>query len=333
MTASESEDESIMMHASRSAPAFAPTSSAPRTLWSGIARLLARRPLLAYVVLAFAGTWPLVALMALGQGEHGLGLLPIAIPDGADFLLAQFSAYTGPLLAAVLVTAATTGRVGLRQMRSRIFRWRVSAGWYLVALLAPLAIWLAAYSAVLGGAPLVALAENPALLLSTFLPFVILGLLMPSLGEEPGWRGFALPLLQSQHGPLLGTVLLGVIHGLWHLPMFFTPNLGPFTLTTFGTFLLTAVTASFLYTVVFNRTGGSVLLAMVLHGAGNAATGVMNRLVPEELPLDGWVGALVNGGWLNVIAFGAVALLLIVLTRGRLGYDLDRPAVRSSTGR
>ncbi len=314
------------MHPSRSASASPTTSRAPDTPWSGVARLLARRPLVGYFALAFVGTWAILVPMSLGRGEHGLGLLPVAVPGGVDFLLAQLAAYTGPLLAAVLVTTATDGRAGLRQLRRRIGRWRVGARWYLVALLAPLAIWLAAYSAVLGGAPLVALAHQPVLLVTTFLPFVLLGLILPSLGEEPGWRGFALPRLQRRHGPVLGTALLGVLHSLWHLPMFFTPNLGPFTLTTLVTFTLTAVAATFLYTWVFNNTGGSVLLAMLLHGASNAASGLMNRLVPNELPLDGWARVLVEGGWLNALAFGAAALLLVALTRGRLAHPADPPA-------
>lgn len=311
------------MDESQPAPASRSTSRASDTLWSGAARILARRPLLSYFVLSFAGTWPIVALMALGRSEHGLGILPVAVPSGPDFLLAQLSAYTGPLLAAILVTAATDGRKGLRELRGRIGRWRVGAGWYLVAILAPLAIWLIAYGAALGGAPIAALADQPMLLLTTFLPFVLIGLLMPSLGEEPGWRGFALPRLQARHGPIVGTAILGTLHGLWHLPMFFTPNLGPFTLTTFVAFMLTAVAAAYLYTWVFNGTGGSVLLVMFLHGASNAASGLMNRLVPADLSPGGWLGTLVEGGWLNVLAFGAVALLLIAATRGQLG---NRPA-------
>src|SRR5215217_2290712 len=153
---------------------------------SSLAAWIARHPLTAYFALAFLGTWLVLAPLPLGRSEHGLGLLPLAVPGGADFLLAQLSTFTGPLLAAVLVTAATEGREGLRQLRRRILRWRVGVQWYLVALLAPLAIF----------------AQQPALLLTGFLPYVLLFFFLPSLGEEPGWRGFALPRLQAHHGPL-----------------------------------------------------------------------------------------------------------------------------------
>ena len=287
---------------------------------SSLKRFIIRQPLRAYFALAFVGSWIPLAPLALGRSEHGLGLLPVALPEEAGLLLALFAAYTGPLLAAILVTLAADGREGLRQFRRRITHWRVSPRWYLVALLVPLAIWLAAYSTVLAGAPLAELARNPTALVTSFLPLMLFGLIMPSMGEEPGWRGFALPRLQQLHGPLLGSLVLGVMHTIWHLPMFFTQNLGPFTATTFASFVLTGVAATFIYTWMFNNTGGSVLLAILLHAAGNAAAGLMNELIAAELPLDGWLGTLDQGGWIGAIAFVVVALVLVTVTRGRLGY-------------
>jgi membrane protease YdiL (CAAX protease family) len=263
--------------------------------------------------------------LALTRGPYGLNLLPATVPEGVDFLLVQLSAYTGPLLAAVLVTGVAAGRRGVRDLLRPIGWWRVGPRWYLVALLAPLLIWLTAYSAVLAGAPLLTLIREWSLLLTTFLPLVVIGLLLPSLGEEPGWRGFALPRLQRRRGPLAATLILGALHGLWHLPAFFTAALGPFTATTFVTFMLTAVAGTFLYTWVYNGARGSLLLVMLLHASSNAASGLMNRLVPADLPLGEPLRTLVNDGWLNVVAFGAAALLLVVATRGRLAYVPERP--------
>jgi membrane protease YdiL (CAAX protease family) len=298
---------------------------------SSLAGLIARSPLAAYFILAFAGTWLIAGPLALTSGPYGLNLLPVTVPEGVDFLLVQLSAYTGPLLAAILVTAATEGRAGLRQLRRRIGQWRVGVHWYLIALFGPLLIWLVSYGAVLAGAPLLTLAGQPALLLTTFLPFVLLGLLLPSLGEEPGWRGFALPRLQLRYGPLMGSVILGGLHGLWHLPAFFTAAIGPFTPERAVSFLLTAVAVTLLFTWLFNNTGGSVLLAMLLHAANNAASGLMNRLVPRDLSLGEPLRTLVEGGWLNVVALGLVALLLVAFTRGRLSYPPDRPALPASS--
>jgi uncharacterized protein len=285
-----------------------------------VAGWLSRHPLAAYFTLAFLGTWLIIVPMGLGQGEHGLGILPFEVPSGVDFLLVQLSAYTGPLLAAVLVTATLDGRGGLRALRRRIGQWRVGGRWYLVATLVPLSTWLAAYGFALGGDPVTALADDWSLLLTTYLPLVVIGLVLPSLGEEPGWRGFALPRLQAQRGPLAGTLILGVIHGVWHLPAFFTAALGPFTAVTIVTFMLTAVAGTFLYTWLFNNAMGSIFIVMVLHAAMNAGSGLLNQLVPEGATYSGWTRLLVEDGWVNVIAFGAVALVLLIGTHGRLGY-------------
>lgn len=302
--------------ATNSTRVSSPVSAQP----TGLSAWIARQPLTAYFLLALLGTWIIVWPVALAGGEYGLGVLPFTVPEGVDFLLVQLSAYTGPLLAAFLVTRAVDGRPGTHALRRRIVQWRVGVRWYAVAIFLPLLIWLAAYGAALTGDPLAALADDPALLLTTFLPFVLIGLILPSLGEETGWRGFALPRLQALHGPLVGTLILGAFHGAWHLPAFWTGALGGFSVIKLVTFVLTAIAATFIYTWVFNHTGGSILLAMVLHASGNAASGLLNELVPEDDTYSGWTAMLVDDGWVNVIAFGAVAIALVVLTRGRLGY-------------
>jgi uncharacterized protein len=286
---------------------ISPTSSA-----------LARRPLLSYFLLAFLGTWLVFIPLLLGQ--DGIGLLPYHLPEPVFVLLFFGSTFTGPLLAALLVTRQESGRQGVRQLLRRIFLWRVGIQWYIVALFIFLAIWLVAYSLVFRGAPLANLFQNPQLLLSVFLPNVIVGLFLPSLGEEPGWRGFALPRLQALHGPLIGTLILGFLHSFWHLPAFFTPLLGPFTLSRFLAFLLTGIAGSFFYTWIFNNTRASILLAMLVHGSSNAAAQLLGGVIPVDVPLPGWLQVLVPD-WLNVIAFGSAALLLVLLTRGRLSYQ------------
>jgi hypothetical protein len=72
---------------------------------------------------------------------------------------------------------------------------------------------------------------------------------------------------------------------------------------------------------------------MLRHAASYAASGLMNRLVPADLPLGEPLRTLVNDGWLNVVAFGAAALLLVAVTRGRLAYVPDRPAHPAGGGR
>jgi uncharacterized protein len=138
--------------------------------------------------------------------------------------------------------------------------------------------------------------------------------------EEIGWRGFALPRLQRLYGPLVGTLILGALWGLWHLPLFLipswdTPHGSPLDI---ALFVIWAVSIAILFTWVFNNTKGSVLLVILAHGSINSAAVSMFALFPTPA---------VTGGVANVaIGFGVVALLIVALTRGRLGYRQENLA-------
>jgi membrane protease YdiL (CAAX protease family) len=292
----------------------------PRALPSPLRRLIVAYPLTAYFLFAFLGTWAFLVPLILGHNENGLGLLPYTLPDAA--LAALFILPTlGPVGAALLVIAAEQGRAGLRPFVRRFGQWRVRPVWYLIAIAGPLCIWVVGFTPVLGGTPIGNLIAQGPLVLSTFRALRLLGLLIPAIGEEPGWRGFALPRLQARYGPVWGTLILGTLHGLWHLPSFFTPFAGPISLVGFVGFVLAALAGAFFFTWVYNHTGGSILLAMVVHSAYNAASGVLNldAILPHAQLATSAFANFGDGTWLNAIAFGTAALLLIVGTRGRLG--------------
>lgn len=137
--------------------------------------------------------------------------------------------------------------------------------------------------------------------------------------EEPGWRGFALPRLQAQLGPLAGTLVLGALWGAWHLPQFLLPGWadqnGGLHPSSIAVFLLTVLSVAIIMTWIFNHTQGSLLLAMAAHASVNTAqVMVVNRLFPQLASTE--VNAL--------IGFGITALVLILVTRGRLGYPSAR---------
>jgi membrane protease YdiL (CAAX protease family) len=185
-------------------------------------------------------------------------------------------------------------------------------------------IWVLAYTALIGPAMLVAAARHWSLLLSTFLPLIALGIIFPSIAEEPGWRGFALPRLQQRHGPVVASLILGTLHGVWHVPALMTLNFDPLLLANYVPFMLIAAFATVIYTWVYNHTGGSILLAILLHAASNATTGWLTTLIKEAglaVPTVGLAGFLASTNWINVITYGVVALILIAATRGRLGYQ------------
>src|SRR5215211_3876081 len=132
--------------------------------------------------------------------------------------------------------------------------------------------------------------------------------------EEIGWRGFALPRLQLLHGPLVGSLLLGVLWALWHLPLFLIPSWDTphGSLLDVALFIIWAVAITVIFTWVFNNTKGSVLLAILAHGSVNSASVAVFGLFPAPA---------VTGGITNfVIGFGVAALVIVALTRGRLGY-------------
>lgn len=178
-----------------------------------------------------------------------------------------------PSLIAILITVLGAGRTGLREMfKGRILA-RLDLRWSLVALLLfPLVAvgGLLAHS-VFGG-------PQPALRTTSLLPQVIVILLI-SLGEEFGWRGFALPRLQRHLSALLSSLVLGVIWGLWHFPGFVIGAGVPLDLP-FAVFLLWTALAAILMTWVYNNTGGSVLSAILMHSAANAAFNYLPML-PE----------------------------------------------------
>ncbi|WP_254769130.1 CPBP family intramembrane glutamic endopeptidase [Salinilacihabitans rarus] len=269
-----------------------------------------RRPIVAFFVLAYAISWLGFLPSVLGV-DGGLG--------GMNLLVAQF----GPALAALIVLRYTGGSV--REWAGRVVRWRVPLRWWAATLAIPVAVFGATGVgfALLGYEPDLSRLPDP---LTTFLPTLVGLSLLAGLGEEPGWRGFALPGLQERHGPLGATLLLGTVWAFWHLPVFFVDPRSAHGITDpvvlFGLVSLTAlgiVLYSFYYTWIYNRTG-SVLVMMLLHGGFNAGT---VHLIPfaDEIVFGPTYATLLTVQ-VTVLLVGALAL--VALTGGRLGYDGDR---------
>src|SRR4051812_48032677 len=265
--------------------------------------LLARHPLLFYFVFAYAGTW--LTELPYVLSADGSGLLSYSSP--LLIWTSPVCVFMGPFLAAFIMTGVTEGRAGVRSFLRRFVLWRVGLGWYLFVLAgvpAILVLSVIVLPGVLGSFQgLATLAPLPLLFLAVY-GFFLSG----PLGEEPGWRGFALPRLQSLHGPLVGSLILGPLWALWHLPLFFTPwN----TLSTFNVvvFVLATTCLSIIYTWAFNNTKGSLLIAILLHWSFNVSTLIVAPLFLAPIVLDYGLLPILPG-------FGVVALLIVVLTRG-----------------
>ena len=276
--------------------------------------VVSRHPLVAFFTLAFGLSW--LAWIPYVLSGNGLGVLPFSFPAvlGTSQLLGVLpGAYLGPVTAAFVVTALVEGRPGLRSWRGRLLRFGVGWRWYLgVGLVVPVSILAATF--VL---PQAWEAVRPVgvLLLVSYLPMLVLQVVTTALAEEPGWRDFALPRLQTRFGAVPGTVLLGLLWGAWHLPLFLTEWGGwpDFSWTHPALFIASCVPLSLVMTWVFNRSGQSVPLVMLLHAGINST---YTLLWPAIFPaLDGDQDTLV----VQLFATTVATLVLIVATRGRLG--------------
>ena len=245
--------------------------------------LVKRHPIITFFVLAYAISW-------VGWPLYAAGVWPI------PFLA------SGPLLAALIVIPITQGRSGLRELGLRMIRWRVRWYWYAVALGLPLGVELVSVALnVAFGASAPSLAQvGPFTILMVFAVRLIDPLDGP-LGEEPGWRGFALPGLQASRSPLVATLILALLVTIWHVPLFFLEGGLQPSVIVGGT--LGPLAFTFVATWLFNHTGGSVLMTIVMH----AAEGTVQ---PGALWSAG--GAQLQAGLLYSVVWCAVVIGLVI---------------------
>jgi uncharacterized protein len=275
-----------------------------------IAGRIRAHPVVAFFVLAYLLSW---AYWLVVLGIMGRGTLAWFVPGAF-----------GPPLAALLVTGLVEGRDGTHAFLRRWVQWRVGARWYVLALVGLPALGLLVgllsrdWSERFAG-------SGPSMAM-TYLATLSFLLVLGGGQEEPGWRGFALPRMQEHMGPLAASVVLGVLWGLWHLPVFILVpgynSAGAGVASIAGSVLVfTAVGAvgqSLLLTWLFNHTGGSVLLAVLAHASLNAGTGLVTGRAASMAVLA---------------SFGIVGVVVVFATRGTLSYQPGRHSLGIGTVR
>ena len=207
----------------------------------------------AFFVLTFAWSWTCWLLSPAVKPQS---------PSLATMLM--FAGSFGPSMAAVLLVATAGGRAGLLAWFGRCLQWRVGRGWMALAWLLPAALTglAAALHIALGGSTQPSPATGHALM--TAANFFLVFLLGGPLGEELGWRGYALPSLQESFDWRVASLGLGLVWGVWHLPLFFITGTSQVHIP-LALFLLSVVAMSVVFAWLVNRTAGSVVAALLLH--------------------------------------------------------------------
>jgi membrane protease YdiL (CAAX protease family) len=270
-----------------------------------ITAFIKRHPVLTFYALAFALSWGGILIVVGGPGGYP------ATPEQVAqlFLFVMLAWLAGPSVASLLVTGLVDGRAGLRELLSRLLRWRVGARWYAVALLT---------------APLVYVAMSFALSLSSraFLPnilttsdtaaLLLMGLAYGLLGggfcEELGWTGFAVPRLRQRYGVLTTGLIVGVLWGAYHFSVIYwssSPS-GALPLVILLAQLFAWLPAYRVLMVWVYDRSGSLLVAMLMHAVLTSGMLILTPTALSGVPLLTWLVVLAAVLW-GVVAAVAVA--------------------------
>jgi CAAX protease family protein len=272
--------------------------------------LVTRHRLFFFFLFSFVLTW----------GYFWLIWAPLRLPDSL-IALGGF----GPSVSAFLVLALSSGKPGVLHLLRSIVHWRVGVIWYLVALLGLPVLNFLAFLVVPGvlGDLVAPDLRLPRIYLSEIAICLTIGI--APMWEEIGWRGFAQPRMQRLYGPVVGSLFLGALWGVWHLPFFFGPlaRTGPDATLVSASISLVEFSIgltglSVVIAWVLNNCGGSTLMAILLHACFDSSGLAMVALFPSTPPYYLPVHFQTLG---IAIVFSVAAFVLIVVTRGDLGYQ------------
>ena len=287
-------------------PSAAPVAGAPRSPAGSVLRFFA---------LTFAATWTCYITAVALSRDNPPGA-PMGLELQALVLLGTFS----PSLVALALTARAESVAGVRALLGRLFRWEVGARWYVFAASYMVVIKLivaVAHRLITGAWPRFSSEPWFLMVAATIFSTVVGG----QAGEEIGWRGYALPRLSARFGLGGASLLLGVIWACWHLPLFYLPGADSYYGQSFPVYLLAVTAVSVPFAWLYWRTGGSLLLTMLMHAAINN-TNVVPAMAERAGNVFRVSASLV--GWLTVSAVWVAAGYFLARMRkvGR-GVELE----------
>jgi membrane protease YdiL (CAAX protease family) len=263
---------------------------------------------IAFFVLAYLITWAFwIPFVIFGPSSSAIVLNPDL--RGSPFMLLQVLGNFGPTLAAAVLLAFSGKRGELRGAFNRLLPHRTGLLWYIVVLLLPLGTLLPGLfiSTLLGGN----IAQfNISSLLLMFIPAIFIS----GLGEEMGWRGFALSRLQIKKTPFLASLIVGVFWGLWHLPIiyWFSSQTGLFFIVEFILYIVQITAFSVIFAWVYNAMKNRLWMIVLMHAAFTASG---NTIAVFTQPLTGgtWIPYIVN-----VLSAVGVAALVVALNKNKM---------------
>ena len=219
--------------------------------------------LILFFITVFLGSWILWSpsvLLSLGYQVPTLFLF-----------IGMFASFV-PSIAGLVLTRVKFGKTEMNTMLKSAVNFKFPLKWLLIVLFfQPILIGASYFIAKsLGYAGESVYLNNPVTILFVFLQIFFVG---GALGEEFGWRGYALPKLQKRFSPLIATLILGLIWGVWHLPLFFISGTVQ-SFIPFWEFIVQTILLTLVYTWVFNHTKGNLFLMILLHAVGNTASAI-----------------------------------------------------------
>lgn len=233
------------------------------------------KTLAAFLALTFGLSWVPMSLFFIFTDQF-TALFGEMSSSNPLFLLAVYA----PGISGIFLIWRHYGLQGLTSFFQRLTLWRAPIQWWLFLLLGiPVIVYAAAaIKGTLG-------ASFPFLPWYMLFPALVQSLLLGPLGEEFGWRGLALPLLQRRFSPFWASLILGIVWAIWHAPAFLMSGT-PQSAWSFGPFFIGLVAITVILTPLFNASRGSLLIAILYH------LNMMNPVFPDAQPWDNFLFAI-----------------------------------------
>jgi membrane protease YdiL (CAAX protease family) len=228
--------------------------------------------------------------------------------SGVARVLVLYVGIFAPAIVAITITALTEGLSGVEALLRPLFKWDVGARWYLFAVTYMAAIKLSVavlYRLITGNWPPFGNESWYMILGATILSTIVGG----QSGEEIGWRGYALPRLGDRIGFAGASIVIGFIWALWHLPLFFVAGADK-TGQSFVVYTVGVVAISVAITWLYVRTGGSLLLTMLMHSAINQSIGIVSSVTTGSADVFSVHASL--AAWLTAALLWICAAVLLV---------------------